>query len=162
MAIFRLKSGGGSSYLALIWAMALLLAGVYLLLTSLWPPSLLAPVWLALTMTGAFFVFRAAQHVKDLRSGNYPVALELGSDGFAVFYANDRAETHDYKEVSHGDGQAMQGMYLVMLQLKDGMRYHFNVTDIEFLVLADALEQVLGERFVVFEGARRVKKDMFK
>ena len=154
MAVFKLKSGGGSSYLALIWAVALLLVGVYFFVTSLWPPSLLTLIWLAVALTGAFFVFRAIRQVQDVRSGDYPVGLELGADTFSVTYANGKTETVRYEEIRRGDAHMMDGVDSVVLQT-DARRYDFSASQSEFAALCMDLEARLGSRFAVLGPRKR-------
>jgi hypothetical protein len=165
MTTLKLKSGGESDYLAMVWAVSMFLGGTYLLVTSLWPPSLFAPVWLAVATLGGFFIFRSWQNIQKLRSGDYPATIDLGEKGFSIGYGNGRTKAHDYAEVIHGNGQVMDRMYTIALELKGGARYALAMRDIEFAMLVTGLKQALGDRFAVFDGTRRIwkgRKDTFK
>jgi hypothetical protein len=154
MAPYKLKSDVGTHYTGLAWSVLLLLVGAYFLLTSLWPPSLLAIVWLMVTATGAFFVFRAVRQVQDVRSGHYPVSLDLGGKTFSVAYANGKTETHGYGEVRHATAHAVEETYGVTLEMAE-RRYDLSLGWAEFSTISGELKPLLGDRFSVFQPTRK-------
>jgi hypothetical protein len=149
MAVFRLKSEVRPGYLALLWSVALLLVGAYFLIISLWPPSLLILVWLAVALTGAFFAFRALRRVQDMRGGGYAVGLHTGAKGITVIYANGKAEAHAYGTVTHGSAYTADGVHSVTLETAR-KRYDFELGESDFAMLTEELKRILGSRFEVF------------
>ncbi|MDD5340729.1 MAG: hypothetical protein PHV13_05830 [Candidatus ainarchaeum sp.] len=159
MTVYNLRSGGGSTYVAIVWGVVVFLTGAYLLATSLWPPSLLAPLWLAVAALGGFFTYRAWQGIQDYRKGAYPVSIGLEHGTFTITYGNGSTKSHGYDEIRSADGEEVGGAYAVHVVMKDGTRYMLTLTDVEFVVLTSDLQEELGTRFRLYESRVKARKD---